>query len=238
MEHLFILITAFLTAAFTLLSGFGLGTVLTPVFSLFYDVKIAIFLVAIVHLLNNLLKLALFRKHIRLDILKRFGILAIAGSFVGAFSQAYLGSVFLKKFLGAVLIFLGAKELLPPTLQFRFPKSIDPIGGFCSGLLGGLVGNQGAVRSVFLLNYEIPKEVFIATGVVIACFIDAVRIPVYLVSYSDIFLGSWKFLLVLVSATFFGTLFGSSLLKRFSLSNFRKFVAAAVIFIGIYFLVG
>src|SRR3989338_5161669 len=57
-------VTAFLAAALTLMTGFGLGTILTPVFLLFYDVKIAILIVAVVHLLNNLLKFSLFSRHI------------------------------------------------------------------------------------------------------------------------------------------------------------------------------
>ena len=34
-------------------------------------------------------------------------------------------------------------------------------------LLSGLVGNQGAIRSAFLLNYDLSKEAFLATGIVI-----------------------------------------------------------------------
>jgi hypothetical protein len=37
---------AFAAAALTLMTGFGLATILTPVFMLFYDVKIAILVVA------------------------------------------------------------------------------------------------------------------------------------------------------------------------------------------------
>src|SRR3989337_1847587 len=76
-------VTAFLAAALTLMTGFGLGTILTPVFLLFYDVKIAILIVAVVHLLNNLLKFSLFSRHINTEILKRFGILTISGAFIG-----------------------------------------------------------------------------------------------------------------------------------------------------------
>jgi hypothetical protein len=43
-----------------LMSGFGLGTLLTLLFVVFYDIKIAVFLVAIVHFSNNLFKLGLF----------------------------------------------------------------------------------------------------------------------------------------------------------------------------------
>ncbi|MBI4367991.1 MAG: sulfite exporter TauE/SafE family protein [Candidatus Omnitrophica bacterium] len=230
-----VLPVAFLAAAFTLLSGFGLGTILIPVFLLFYEAKVAIFLVAIVHLLNNLLKLGLFGKHVNIEILKRFGILAVIGAFLGAFGQAYIANAILRKLVGVALILLGSKEWIPERLQFRFPKSIDPIGGFFSGLIGGLIGNQGAVRSVFLLNYPISKETFIATGVVMACLIDLVRIPVYWISYSDIFFSSWPHLTLIVAVTFLGTFFGKALLKRFSIVHFRKFVAGMIVLMGLYF---
>ncbi|MBI3999350.1 MAG: sulfite exporter TauE/SafE family protein [Candidatus Omnitrophica bacterium] len=236
MEHVFAYLVAFLAAALALLSGFGLGTILTPVFLAFYEAKVAVFLVAIVHLLNNLLKFTLFRKHIDFEIVKRFGILAIVGAFLGAFSQIYIGNEILRKLIGILLIFLGLQEWIPSQFQFRFPKSIDPIGGFLSGAVGGLIGNQGVIRSAFLLNYDISKETFIATGVVIACVIDIVRIPVYWVSYASVLHHAWPSLLILISFTFLGTLFGNMLLKRVSFSHFRKFVAGTIILMGVYFL--
>jgi len=236
MDHAFVYLTAFFAAGLALLSGFGLGTILTPVFLLFYEPKIAIFLVAIVHLLNNLLKFVIFKKHVDFEILKRFGILALVGAFVGAFGQAYVANIWLKKLIGLVLIYLGFQEWFPKQSQFRLPKAVDPIGGFLSGLLGGLVGNQGAIRSAFLLNYQISKEAFIATGVVIACVIDIARIPVYWVSYGEAVYGSWKSLLMLILVTFSGTFLGTALLKRFSVSGFRKVVSGIIILMGVYFL--
>ena len=41
-------------------------------------------------------------------------------------------------------------------------------GGLLSGFLGGLSGHQGALRSAFLIKCGLSKEVFIASGVVIA----------------------------------------------------------------------
>ena len=236
MDHAFVYLTAFFAAGLALLSGFGLGTILTPVFLLFYEPKIAIFLVANVHLLNNLLKLAIFKKHIDLGILKRFGILALVGAFIGAFGQVYMANVWLKKLIGIVLIYLGFQEWFPKQSQFRFPKSLDPIGGFLSGLLGGLVGNQGAIRSAFLLNYQISKETFIATGVVIACVVDIARIPVYWIAYGETLLGSWRPLFALICVSFAGTFVGTVLLKRFSVSGFRKAVSVIIVLMGVYFL--
>ena len=236
MHDFLVYLIVFLAAALALFSGFGLGTILTPVFILFFDIKIAIFFVAIVHLLNNLLKLILFRQHIDLTILKRFGFAAVVGSFLGALGQVYMINAVLQYIVGFVLIILGLQEWVPAKFQFRIPKSIDPIGGFLSGLLGGLVGNQGAIRSAFLLNYEISKEAFIATGVVLACIIDLIRIPIYWFSYAHAQITNWSALLPLIAFTFLGTLAGKPLLKYFSVSQFRKLVAALVILIGVYFI--
>ena len=229
-----IFLTAFLAAAFALLSGFGLGTILTPVFLLFYQARIAIFLAAIIHLLNNLLKLTIFRRHVNFEIFKRFGILAILGALIGALSQAYMANSLLKKLVGVLLVILGVKEFIPSRFQFRIPKTIDPLGGFFSGFLGGLIGKQGAIRSTFLLNYDLSKEAFIATGVIIACVIDLVRIPVYWLSFGANLADSWQLLSFLIGITFLGTLVGNLLLKRFSIANFRRFVALAIVLMGIY----
>lgn len=233
MNILVILFITFLTAGLTLLTGFGLGTVMTPVFTFFYDVKIAILMVAIIHFLNNLLKLGLFWKEVDLSVIRRFGIISIVGALLGAFLQLYIYSDGLKIFLGIVLIILGGRELLPQRKKWTMPKKIDFLGGLASGLLGGLVGNQGAIRSAYLLNYNISKETFIATGTMIACLVDVSRIPVYLIYHHQLLLDKWKILSVVTIVTFIGTIIGKRLLKRVSLENFKKLVAVMVVILGI-----
>ncbi len=57
MEFVVIPVVALLASLLTFFSGFGLGTILLPVFALFFPVDIAVALTAIVHLLNNLFEL-------------------------------------------------------------------------------------------------------------------------------------------------------------------------------------
>jgi uncharacterized membrane protein YfcA len=142
-----ICLAAFLLATIVLMSGFGLGTLLTPLFVIFYDIKIAVFLVAVVHFSNNLFKLGLFFHHLDWAVLKRFGALSVAGALVGSLLQAWLQSQTLKTALGVLLVILGTVEFLPPRFSWRLPKRLDRLGGFFSGLLGGVLGNQGAIRS-------------------------------------------------------------------------------------------
>jgi uncharacterized protein len=226
-------ITAFAASTITLMTGFGLGTILTPVFLIFYDVKIAILIVAIVHLSNNLLKLSLFSRHISLDIIKRFGVLTLAGAFIGAFFQGKMDSSAVKILLGVSLIFLGMKEAAGFGEKLRLPQKIDFIGGFLSGLLGGFVGNQGAIRSAYLLNYNISKETFVATAAIIASVADFTRIPVYIFSNRDVLSENGLLLLITTISAFAGTFAGKRFLKKISLKTFKTYVAAMIIIIGI-----
>ncbi|WP_333653570.1 sulfite exporter TauE/SafE family protein [Dissulfurispira sp.] len=227
------ILAAFLSAALTLMTGFGLGTILTPVFLVFYDVKIAILIVAVVHLSNNLLKISLFSRHINIDILKRFGILTLIGAFIGAFLQGKMDSSGVKILLGIILIFLGLKEATGFGEKLRLPKKIDFIGGFLSGLLGGFVGNQGAIRSAYLLNYNITKETFVATAAIIASVVDVTRIPVYIFSNRDVLTNNGLLLLITTASAFAGTFAGKRFLQKISLKTFKIYIAAMIVIIGV-----
>jgi uncharacterized membrane protein YfcA len=74
MSYLIICLAALISSGLTLFSGFGLGTLLMPVFAVFFPVEIAIALTAIVHFLNNLFKLALLGKHADKTVVLKFGI--------------------------------------------------------------------------------------------------------------------------------------------------------------------
>jgi len=227
------ILAAFLSAALTLMTGFGLGTILTPVFLVFYDVKIAILIVAVVHLSNNLLKISLFSRHINIDILKRFGILTLIGAFIGAFLQGKMDSSGVKILLGIILIFLGLKEATGFGEKLRLPKKIDFIGGFLSGLLGGFVGNQGAIRSAYLLNYNITKETFVATAAIIASVVDVTRIPVYIFNNRDVLTNNGLLLLITTASAFAGTFAGKRFLQKISLKTFKIYIAAMIVIIGV-----
>lgn len=54
MDVLVIAVSALVASGLTLFSGFGLGTILTPVFALFFPVATAVAMTAVVHLANNL----------------------------------------------------------------------------------------------------------------------------------------------------------------------------------------
>ena len=51
LQYVSLISITLLTSVITLFTGFGVGTIMMPVMALFFDVKVAIFLAAIVHFL-------------------------------------------------------------------------------------------------------------------------------------------------------------------------------------------
>src|SRR5689334_18872011 len=75
----------------TLISGFGLGTLLLPVFALFFPLEVAILLTAVVHLLNNLFTLGLMVRTTHWGVVLRFGVPGITGAYARALLMRVLG---------------------------------------------------------------------------------------------------------------------------------------------------
>src|SRR5688572_25144987 len=73
MELIILCVAALITSLLTFFSGFGLGTILMPVFAIFFPVEIAIALTGVVHFLNNIFKLLLVGIQADKSVVLKFG---------------------------------------------------------------------------------------------------------------------------------------------------------------------
>lgn len=250
MEIAIISLAAFITAILTFFSGFGLGTILTPVFMIFFPVDLAIGLTGIVHFCNNLFKLALVGKNADKTVLIRFGIPAVIAAFAGAwllmhipdvkplFAYELFGKNFevypVKFIIAILLIFFAILDLIPFLNKLSFGKQQMPIGGLLSGFFGGLSGNQGALRSAFLIKVGLSKETFIATTIVISCFVDFTRLSVYATRFLKSGLDENIGLVSIATlSAIIGSLVGNKLLKKVTLKFIQALVAVLLILISI-----
>ena len=199
MDLVLIAAVAAFASALTLYSGFGLGTVLLPAFALFLPVPVAVAATGVVHLLNNLFKGVLLWKRADWPTVLRFGLPAIPAAILGAWLLAWLGdterlfgwSAFGREFgptaagltVGLLMIAFAALELQRWFQKLKAPPRFIPLGGMMSGFFGGLTGQQGAFRSVFLLRAGLTAERFIATGVMIAVIVDLTRLTTYAATF-------------------------------------------------------
>ena len=250
LEIIIISVVAFFTAILTFFSGFGLGTILMPLFALFFPVDIAIALTGVVHFINNIFKIALVGKMASIPVLIRFGVPAILASFAGAwvllritslpsiFKYELLGNTFeitpVKLIIAILLLFFSLLEVLPAMQKIRFGGNRLILGGILSGFFGGLAGIQGAFRSAFLIKSGLSKEAFIATGVIIASLVDVTRLSVYASRFTASGLSENVVLLVSASlAAITGAIAGSRLLKKVTFRTVQLLVAAMLVVISI-----
>jgi uncharacterized protein len=245
-----IVITAFAGSALTFFSGFGLGTILTPVFALFFPIELAIALTAIVHFLNNIFKLFLIGQHAHLPTVLRFGIPSMLAAFLGAWLLSFLSNgqpllsytlqnkifeiTVVKLVIALLLIFFVLFDLVPRLASLSFNKKYLIPGGLLSGFFGGLSGNQGALRSAFLIKSGLSKEAFIGTGVLVACLVDMARITVYAGSISDVASEiSYDLLTAATLSAFAGAFIGSKLIKKITIRNLQIIVGVMLLIFAI-----
>jgi Sulfite exporter TauE/SafE len=119
------------------------------------------------------------KQHVDRKVFWRFGVFSAAGGLVGAVLNARIQSRVLTLVFGALLIFAGISGLNGLAEKMRFGRKAAWIAGGISGFFGGLVGNQGGIRSAALLGFDISKEAFVATATAVALIVDGARMPVY-----------------------------------------------------------
>ena len=258
MELFLIGVTAFLVALLTLFSGFGLGTVLMPVFSIFFPVPLAIAATASVHIMNNIFKFGLMAKYINWNVAVRFGIPAALAALAGAIllqildQMPVIGSYSLgksifqltvvKTVIGLLIIFFAVSEFLPWGKQIFFPQKWLPIGGAVSGFFGGLSGNQGALRSAILLKVGLSKNAFVATGIVSAILVDASRLIIYgTKTQPDFFVRYQEVVTPIIVGTVCaccGSFIGKKFLPKITIKIIRYIVTTGMISIGASLIIG
>jgi hypothetical protein len=248
-------IAAFIASTLTFFSGFGVGTILLPVFALFFPVEVAIATTAVVHFLNNVFKFCLIGRKTDKNVLLKFGLAAIPAAFAGAWllillsdwnlslEFEFLGISFVlvpvKAVIGLVMIFFALFEILPQMKHITFKKDKLWIGGLISGFFGGLSGHQGAMRSAFLINTGMSKEGFIATGISIALVVDLIRMGIYSAGYLSTGIFSHTGLIITaIAAAFAGALAGRFLLKKITYELIRYVVAVFLVLIGLGLIAG
>lgn len=199
MDYLIVCTTALVAAGLTLFSGFGLGTLLLPALALYFPVELAVAATAVVHLANNLLKVALMRRWADWGVSLRFGIPAAVTAFVGAWllSKAAVAPPLLTYgffgrearvtpvglLVGGLILVFAVVEALPVSERAAAGQRWVPLGGALSGFFGGLSGHQGALRSAFLLRVGLDKKQLLGTFAVCAVIVDVSRFAGYGVTF-------------------------------------------------------
>jgi uncharacterized membrane protein YfcA len=229
---------AIIAGAVASLAGFGIGSILTPLIALKYGMRVAVAAVSVPHAIATAIRFWKIRRQVDRRLFFGFGFLNAAGALAGALLHTRLNSPLLSKLLGALLVFAGILGVTGYAGKLRFGRMAAWVAGTVSGAFGGLVGNQGSIRSAALLGLDVRRDAFVATATAIALAVDAVRMPVYIVTGWQKMLDAWPLIVCATAGVVAGTLVGVRVLRRIPEKAFRRTVSAILLAIGSALLAG
>ena len=180
MFQLILAVIAVIAGAIASLAGFGIGSFLTPLLAIKTGIGVAVAGVSIAHFFGSALRFLLLNKSVNRRILLTFGLTSAAGGLAGALLHNTFQNIVLTIVFGGLLVLAGLSGLTGLSEKVRFNGAATWFAGALSGLFGGLVGNQGGIRSAALLGFKLEKDQFVATATCIALMVDIARVPVYL----------------------------------------------------------
>src|SRR5688572_31905474 len=101
---------AMAAGAVAAMTGFGIGSLLTPVLALSVDTRLAVAAVSIPHVVGTAVRFALLRGRIDRRVLLGFGLTSAAGGLAGAALYEMASSRWLNVVFGCLLLFAAISE--------------------------------------------------------------------------------------------------------------------------------
>jgi uncharacterized protein len=233
---LLVAVAAAVAGGIATVSGFGIGSLLTPLLTLRVGTKLAVAAVSVPHMAATAFRLWLMRKHVDRRLLWSFGVMSAAGGLTGALLSVFAESPALSYLFAGLLMFTGLTGLTGLSDKLRFQGWAAWVAGSVSGMLGGLVGNQGGIRSAAMLGFDVPRLAFVATATAVGLIVDGARMPVYLVTQGSDIARLWPVLLVATTGAIVGTLIGEKVLRRIPEPIYRRVVSAMLLALGAFML--
>jgi uncharacterized membrane protein YfcA len=236
-EHLPILLVSILGGAIAAVSGFGIGSVITPFLLLRFSPLEAVSLVALPHVWATALRLYQLRRAIHGPTFRQFGLASAAGGLAGALLQGPVGGFGLTLVLALLLLTAGIGEVRQRPVPLPDSPGWKIAGGALSGFFGGLVGNQGGIRAAALLQYRLTPREIVATATATALLVDAARVPVYALRGAPFIASQIPLVLWMTLGVTVGTGLGVPLLGRLRATTYRRLIGALLILLAV-FLIG
>ncbi len=229
---------AAVAGAVAAVAGFGIGSLLTPALIPLLGTRLAVVAVAVPHAAGTALRLWRLRDAIDWKLLRGFGVASAVGGLAGALAHGWLSSTSLRQVFGGLLILSGLAALIGWTNRVHLSRLPALFAGALAGAFGGLVGNQGSIRSAALLTFRLPPRAFVATATATAMIVDAARLPVYLSQSSAVLRDNAALVGTMTVGVVAGTLLGDPVLRRIPERWFSRIVGVLLLALGVYMLLG
>jgi uncharacterized membrane protein YfcA len=230
------LVLGIVSGATAAVVGFGIGSLLTPLFAASLGTNLAVATVTLPHLIATALRCYRLRRDIDGAVLTRFGSWSASGGLAGALVYSRLDAPVLSRVLGALLLMTAVANLTGLFARRSPHGSTTVLLGLGSGFCGGLAGNQGGLRAAALSAFGLSPRAFVATSTATGLLVDLARTPVYAAVTGAALLGVWRPIAAATVGVVVGTLLGERVLFGLSPLTFRRLLAAAVGLLGVWLL--
>ncbi|HEX6643128.1 MAG TPA: TSUP family transporter [Gemmatimonadales bacterium] len=229
-------LASFAAGAVAAVAGFGIGSILTPLLSHRIGVELAIAAVSIPHLAATAVRFLMLRTSLDWAAFRSFGVASAAGGLTGALLHGAAGAPVLRVVFASLLLLAAASELFGLARRVELSAGGALVAGGLSGFFGGLVGNQGGIRSAAMLALPLRRDAFVATATATGLLVDAARMPVYFTVAGRELLGVAPLIAVATAGALAGTFAGRTLLGRIPERAFRLVIAGLLVVLALWML--
>lgn len=176
---LLLAVSAFATACFHTIGGFGGVLMLSICVAPILGVKTAIPVVAVAGMISNVTRASLFRKHISVSVAFAVLIAAIPGIIVGAWAYSRMSSQVVAAVLGVFL--LASVPLRRDFARREIGVSAPGLSaaGAVFGIAGGFVVGAGLILAPFLLGAGLIGESLVGTVAIIGFTLNLTKAAVF-----------------------------------------------------------
>ncbi len=235
--NLLLVAVSIIAGAVASISGFGIGSMITPLLAWKVGTGIAVAGVSIAHFLGTAFRFWKWKQFVNKQVLLSFGITSAIGGLLGALGHNIFQNEILTIIFGCLLAFAGISGLIGLSDRMHFKGPVAWVAGALSGVFGGLVGNQGGIRSAAMFGFDLQGKEFVATATGIALAVDIARMPVYLVFQWRDILGIWPLIAVASVGVLIGTEAGVWTLGKIPAALFKKIVSGIILLIAVFVLI-
>lgn len=134
-----VIVVALVAGGIAAVTGFGIGSLLTPVLALQVDTRLAVAAVSIPHVIGTALRLWLLEGGVDRRVFWNFGLTSAAGGLTGAMLHNWASNRWLTVVFGALLLFAAAgKDRTRAADAFSWLGRLD-----CGRSMGGAMLVRG-----------------------------------------------------------------------------------------------
>lgn len=232
-HELLFVVLAFVSEVIGTLSGVSSSTLFVPMAKMLETVPVTLALTATLHVLGNSTRAILYWKNIDWPLTLRFGVTSIICTAIGAQYSDLFSARTYSLVLGLFLMILSSYLIYFDKKTFFSGTWLPYAGGALSGLLTGLLGAGGAVRSMALAGFQLNPLVFTATSTLIDFGGDIARLVIYL-QKGYLNKEHYFYIPILMIVAFFANWLAKSWIEKIPREKFKKIVLVAIFGMGLF----